>query len=203
MCKSDISQTHSHAHWKPQTPLLLKFLNILLFYDGSFQNISVESQNFTELFFHYSSASQSIQMCCFFTFCLFPPKHHCPFPCQLLLRLFRCTSMEAAEVCHRWRCRRREEFCVWRDAQRKKRVGCRDVYKEELTVLRVHSSLRHTYSDFTTDGEEQTGKEDLSNHLIKQNLQDWLLNSSHSLHIIFYDFWIFGIICTKICADSR
>lgn len=83
------------------------------------------------------------------------------FPCQLFPRLFRCTSMEAAEVCHRWRCRRREEFCVWRDAQRKKRVGCRDVYKEERTVLRVHSSLRLTYSVIS---QPLIGKEDLSSH---------------------------------------
>lgn len=36
-------------------------------------------------------------------------------------------------MCHHWGCRRGEEFCAWRDAQRKKRVGRRDVYKEHLT----------------------------------------------------------------------
>lgn len=94
-----------------------------------FYNLSMSSYNFRECFYHYSSFSQSIQM-----FSRFPPKHHGPVPMPTVSgRLFRCTGMEAAEMCHHWQCRRGEELCVWRDAQRKKRVGCRDVYKEELS----------------------------------------------------------------------
>lgn len=43
-----------------------------------------------------------------------------------------------------------EELCVWRDAQRKRRVGCRDVYKEEeelggaQTARLAQASLTHT-----------------------------------------------------------
>lgn len=89
-------------------------------------------------------------MCCFFTFCLFPPKHHRPVPMPTVsVRLFRCTGMEAAEMCHHWECRRGEEFCVWRDAQRKNRVGCRDVYKEELAGAqspRLDQTHSHTHT---------------------------------------------------------
>lgn len=120
------------------------------------------------------------------------------FPCQLFPRLFRCTSMEAAEVCHRWRCRRREEFCVWRDAQRKKRVGCRDVYKEELTVLRVHSSLRLSYSM-------------ISQPMVKNRIFQ-IISSSRTFrtdywtahpHCILFYFLYFLHHLYKSCADSR
>lgn len=87
------------------------------------------------------------------------------------VRLFRCTGMEAAEMCHRREGRRGEEFCVWGDAQRKERVGCRDVYKEELTGAlspRLAQTRSLARSDFTAEVEEQIGKrakQDLSNHL--------------------------------------
>lgn len=57
------------------------------------------------------------------------------FPCQLSpARSFRCTGMEAAEMCHRWRCGREAERSSARGGmpKRKERVGWRDVYKEEL-----------------------------------------------------------------------
>lgn len=79
------------------------------------------------------------------------------FPCQLSpVRWFRCTGMEAAEMCHRWRCRRREELCAWRDAQRKERVGCRDVYKEETGWLLAVTQLVQTL-ELDCDLTRQTG----------------------------------------------
>lgn len=63
-------------------------------------------------------------------FCHFLHNHHHPVPMPTdSVRLFRCTGMEATEMCHHWKCRRKEEFCKWRDAQRKKQVGRRAVYK--------------------------------------------------------------------------
>lgn len=82
-------------------------------------------------------------------------------------RLFRCTGMEAAEMCHRWECRRREELCVWRDAQRKKRVGCRDVYKGELRGAQSTArSDSHTLCDFTAEfqSEEQSRISQIISH---------------------------------------
>lgn len=60
---------------------------------------------------------------------------------------------------------------MWGDAQRKERVGCRDVYKEELTGAlspRLAQTRSLARSDFTAEVEEQIGKrakQDLSNHL--------------------------------------
>lgn len=65
------------------------------------------------------------QRAAFSLFCLFPPKHHCPVPMPTVSgRLFRCTGMEAAEMCHHRECRRGEELCV---------EGCP---KEEASGLR-------------------------------------------------------------------
>lgn len=171
-----------------------------------------QSAHITSLsdFYHYSSFSQSIQMCCFFTFCLFPPKHHSPVPMPTVSgRLFRCTGMEAAEMCHHWECRRREELCVWRDAQRKKRVGCRDVYKEELSGAQS-TARSDTHTDSVISERRADWKRSkpgsLKSSLIKQNPQDWILNSSHWLSIVFHIFllifFIFCIIYSKTCGDS-
>lgn len=58
--------------------------------------------------------------------------------------------MEATEMCHHWECRRKEEFCKWRDAQRKKQVGRGALYKEELAGPRSPGSLALAWvcSDF-------------------------------------------------------
>ena len=137
-----------HPLWKP-----LRVINptrIPIFYVASFRSLSISSYNLHELFYHFSSFSQFILKCCFFTLCLFPPKHHRPVPMPTVSgRLFRCTGMEAAEMCHRWQCRWGEELCVWRDAQRKSWVGCRDVYKGELAGARSPRSaqtLTHTHA---------------------------------------------------------
>lgn len=57
--------------------------------------------------FPYSSLSQSVWNCAASSLQNLAAR----FPCQLSpVRLFRCTGMEAAEMCHRWRCRRGEEL---------------------------------------------------------------------------------------------
>lgn len=85
-----------------------------------------------------------------YSFCPVPPSHHHPVPMPTVTgRLFRCTGMEAAEMCHHRECRRGEELCVWRDAQRKRRVGCRDVYKggpSGAQSPRLAQTWTHTHS---------------------------------------------------------
>lgn len=131
------------------------------------------------------------------------PKPHHPVPMPTVsVRLFRCTGMEAAEMCHHWRCRRGEEFCVWRDAQRKKWVGCRDVYKEELagaqspqlaqtlTQIRTHCDLTAEVEDWN---QSKTG------FLIKQNPRGWILNSFHCLKSVWNtDFFFLHHLCLKV-----
>lgn len=90
------------------------------------------------------SSPQVIQMYCLFLFCHFLHKQHHRHPVPMptaSLRWFRCTGMEATEMCHHWGSRRKEEFCKWRDAQRKRQVGRRAVYKEELASPQSPGSL--------------------------------------------------------------
>lgn len=105
----------------------------------------LQISDWTEVIYYQSSSSQVIQMCCFFLFFHFLHKHHRPVPMPTAsVRWFRCTGMEATEMCHHWGCRRKEEFCQWRDAQRKKQVGRRAVYKEELAGPQSPGSLSIT-----------------------------------------------------------
>lgn len=130
------------------------------------------------------------------------PKPHHPVPMPTVsVRLFRCTGMEAAEMCHRWRCRRGEEFCVWRDAQRKKWVGCRDVYKEELAGCSESTACSDSHTHIQTQcdltAEVEDWNESKTGFLIKQNPQGWILNSSHWLlfFILFEIQSFFYISC--------
>ena len=204
-----------HPLWKP-----LRVINptrIPIFYVASFRSLSISSYNLHELFYHFSSFSQFILKCCFFTLCLFPPKHHRPVPMPTVSgRLFRCTGMEAAEMCHRWQCRWGEELCVWRDAQRKSWVGCRDVYKGELAGARSPRSaqtLTHTHTHTlilqqcfrakSRLGGKKSKTGSLESALIKQSPQDWILNSSLTdwvlSHFWQFFFFFFFHIRTQIC----
>lgn len=108
---------------------------------------------------YYDSSSQVIQMRCFSFFsCHVLLKHHHPVPMPTAsVRRFRCTGMEATEMCHHWGCRRKEEFRWWRDAQRKKQVGRRAVYKEELAGPQSPGSLTLAGDRFEFTG-WRTGK---------------------------------------------
>lgn len=114
---------------------------------------------------HRSSSSQSMQMCCFFTVSVsFHPKYHLPVPMPTVSgRLFRCTGMVSAEMCHRRGCRREGSSVRGGMPKRKERVGRRIVYKDELLGSRAQQ-LAHTCALCL-----QSELPDLRGHLIKQN----------------------------------
>lgn len=133
-------------------------------------------------------------MCCFFLFCHFLHKHCHPVPMPTTsVRLFRCTGMEATEMCHQWECRRKEEFCKWRDAQRKWVVE--PYIKRSSLVLRVQTRSRSLWFQRQKDQKGQNrvstiiSKAFRTQHLdqLRENLGDGraafqFLKSSASLH---------------------
>ena len=162
----------------------------------SFYNLfKISSHDFLQWFWTSSLIFHSSLKCvAFSSLRLLPPKHHHPVPMPTASeRWFRCAGMEAAEMCHRRGSGREEELSVWRDAQRKKGVGCRDVYKEELSGAGVHCSIRLSHTHTHTVRSERRAnwkkgaKQDLSNQAEPSGLnikQLWL-----SLLYIFFNFF--------------
>lgn len=104
-------------------------------------------------FDHFCHFHCPYQCAAFSLFCLFPPKHHCPVPMPTVSgRLFRCTGMEAAEMCHHSECRRGEELCGGMPKGRSEWAAVMYIKKSSL-VIRLHCLL--TLCNFTAEFPER------------------------------------------------